>query len=198
MNRRELLLSALAMPLGRPRSTDAITARDAERALYDRPKITVVPCEPAVIVSIERSTGRARHGDVAILWCTGGAGGSVQITSQNEVQGGSVYVMDQAATVWAFDDGDPDLPPRNPGWWLVGESEPEGYLWTAFPHALPALASVQVGFSRRFKNTSTIDNGTINADGTDQILDSGSSSLVLAPLGRATLYSDGSQWLVVG
>jgi hypothetical protein len=86
-------------------------------------------------------------------------------------------------------------------WWIVGRGSLNSGLevgWvTTFPATMQSAAGCK-GKTYRYKNTSAVVSVTVNTDGSDLILDTGATSLSLPPLGWVSLYSDGTQWLIVG
>jgi hypothetical protein len=88
-----------------------------------------------------------------------------------------------------------------PRWWVVGHGSFRSGTaigWsTVFPATLESAASSKYK-TYRYKNLSTVASVVVNTNGVDLIVDTGTTSVVLPPLGWVSLYSDGTQWLIVG
>ena len=83
-----------------------------------------------------------------------------------------------------------------PFWWMLARANFDRVTTFAFPYTLPPVASRTSG-GFRFKNTNNFP-VVVNAFGTDLIGDTGLGAIAIAAFGWLELWSDGTQWWIVG
>lgn len=140
-------------------------------------------------------------GRTIVLICPPGISPAISTATADSMNGGAFTVYRFASSYsgqasWLQFTSAFSSTTGNSSWWMTGSGWTQELI-TSFPIGLPAVAEAE---SRTFrcKNTSAVATATITTNGAETILDTGATSLVLAPLGYVELYSDGTQWLVVG